>query len=168
MIALDTNLLVYAHRSATAEHRAARAAIERAAAAPAGWGFAAPVIAEFWSVVTHPTATGRPSTPAEALRFLAALARAGAEVWSPGVGFGLRLAQLAADLSVKGNRVFDLQIALCAFEGGAREIWSHDDRFVTMPGLRLVHALSRRAPPPSSKTANPTVQNPEHPLAPGR
>jgi len=141
VIALDTNLLVYAHRSATAEHKAARAAIERAAASDR-WGFAAPVVAEFWSVATHPSASGRPSTPKEALRFLAALADAGAHVWSPGTGFGLRLAQLAADLRVSGNRVFDLQIALCAFEGGARELWSHDARFVTIPGLRLVSPLA--------------------------
>lgn len=140
MIALDTNLLVYAHRSATSEHRAAKAAIERAAASDA-WGFAGPVVAEFWSVVTHPASRGRPSTPDEALRFLAALEDAGAHVWSPGVGFGVRLAQVAADLRVSGNRVFDLQIALCAFEGGAREIWSHDARFLTIPGLRLVQPL---------------------------
>ena len=44
MIALDTNLLVYAHRSATPEHKAAQAAIERAAATE-GWGFAVPVVA---------------------------------------------------------------------------------------------------------------------------
>ena len=141
MIALDTNLLVYAHRSATAEHKAARAAIERAAASDA-WGFAAPVIAEFWAVVTHPASRGRPSTPDEALRFLVALETAGAHTWTPGTGFAIRLAQLAADLNISGNRVFDLQIALCAFEGGARELWSHDSRFVTIPGLRLVPALS--------------------------
>jgi toxin-antitoxin system PIN domain toxin len=140
MIALDTNLLVYAHRSATAEHHRARAAIERAAAA-SGWGFAATVVAEFWSVVTHPAAGGRPSTTREARRFLSALADAGAEVWSPGAGFGLRLAQLADDLHVSGNRIFDLQIALCAFENGARELWSHDTRFVTIPGLRRVQPL---------------------------
>ena len=140
MIAIDTNLLVYAHRAATAEHRAARLAIERAAAASA-WGFPSPVVAEFWSVVTHPAAEGRPSKSGEARRFLSALADAGAEVWSPGAGFGLRLAQLADDLGVVGNRIFDLQIALCAFEGGARELWSHDTRFVTIPGLRLVQPL---------------------------
>jgi predicted nucleic acid-binding protein len=133
-------LLVYAHRSGTPKHKAARAAIERAAAL-SGWGISAPVVAEFWSVVTHPSATGRPSKPPEARRFLAALADAGAEVWSPGAGFGLRLAQLAEDLDVSGNRVFDLQIALCAFEGGAREVWSHDTRFLTIPGLRLVQPL---------------------------
>ena len=141
MIALDTNLLVYAHRSATPQHKASRAAIERAARAD-GWGFAAPVVAEFWGVVTHPDAAGRPSTPDEAQRFLLALAAAGAEVWSPGVGFGLRLAQLAADLRVSGHRIFDLQIALCAFEGGARELWSHDSRFVSVPGLRLVTPIA--------------------------
>ena len=140
MIAIDTNLLVYAHRAATPEHRAARAAIERAASSGA-WGFSAPVVAEFWSVVTHPTAAGRPSKPAEARRFLEAMAAAGAEVWSPGVGFGIRLAQLAADRGVIGNRIFDLQIALCAFEGGARELWSHDNHFVTIAGLRLVNPL---------------------------
>jgi toxin-antitoxin system PIN domain toxin len=140
MIALDTNLLVYAHRSAVPEHRAAMNAIERAASSGT-WGFAAPVVAEFWSVVTHPAATGRPSTPAEAQQFLSALSDAGADVWSPSKGFGLRLAQLAADLGVSGNRVFDLQIGLCAFEGGARELWSHDARFVTIPGLRLVTPL---------------------------
>jgi toxin-antitoxin system PIN domain toxin len=140
VIALDTNLLVYAHRSGTSEHKAARAAIERAADSD-GWGFAAPVVAEFWSIVTHPAASGRPSSPDEARRFLAALADAGAHVWSPGAGFGLRLAQLVADLRVSGNRIFDLQIALCAFEGGAREIWSYDARFATIPGLRLVQAI---------------------------
>jgi predicted nucleic acid-binding protein len=99
-------------------------------------------VAEFWSVVTHPAASGRPSKPDEARRFLAALADAGAEVWSAGPGFGLRLAQLAEDLDVRGNRICDLQIALCAFEGGDRELWSHDTRFVTIPGLRLVQPLS--------------------------
>lgn len=141
MIALDTNLLVYAHRSATPEHKAARQVIE-SAAATGSWGFAVPVVAEFWGVVTHPAASGRPSSPDEALRFLVALSSAGAERWSPGAGFGLRLAQLANDLDISGNRVFDLQIALCAFEGGARELWTHDSRFVTVPGLRVVRALS--------------------------
>jgi uncharacterized protein len=141
MIALDTNLLVYAHRAATAEHAAARAAIEQAAGSAGGWGLAAPAIAEFWSVVTHPAAQGRPSTPAEALAFLEQLVEAGAQVWSPGKGFGLRLGQLAAELKMVGNRIFDLQIALCAFEGGAQELWSNDARFATVRGLRLVNPL---------------------------
>jgi predicted nucleic acid-binding protein len=108
---------------------------------PGSWGFAAPVVSEFWSIVTYKGERGRPSRPEEALRFLAALDEAGAEIWSPGVGFGLRLAQLAADFDVAGNRISDLQIALCAFEGGAREIWTRDANFAVVPGLRRVRAL---------------------------
>lgn len=48
------------------EHRAARRALERAAAVPAGWGFTLANLVEFWSVVTHPAASVRPSTGAEA------------------------------------------------------------------------------------------------------
>ena len=139
MIALDTNLLVYAHRSAVAEHRSAQRAIARARRAAGGWGFSLPVAGEFWSVVTHPAAPGRPSTGGEARRFLAALGAAGAEVWVPGPGFAARLARLADDLSVLGPRLFDLQIALMAFEGGATEVWTTDSRFASVPGLQVVH-----------------------------
>ena len=51
MIAIDSNLLVYAHRTALPEHRRARRAIEKASRSPLGWGIAWPCIAEFWSVV---------------------------------------------------------------------------------------------------------------------
>lgn len=143
MIAIDTNLLVYAHRSQTAPHRAARRAIERAAQR-GRWGIAVASLAEFWAVVTHPASEGRPSTGAEASAYLAALAEAGAEVWEPGAGFGMRLAQLAVDLDVSGPRVFDLQIALTAFENGATELWTADARFVKLPGLRLHNPLAAR------------------------
>ena len=147
MIALDTNLLVYAHRSAVAEHRAARRAIIRARASSAGWGFSLPVVGEFWSVVTHPTAAGRPSAPEEARRFVVALEAAGAEIWTPGAGFAARLTQLAIDLSVTGPRIFDLQIALMAFEGGATELWTADRRFVSVPGLPVVSAFETAVKP---------------------
>ena len=139
MIAIDTNLLIYAHRAGMAEHGAARRAIRAAAAAPLGWGITLPSIAEFWSVVTHPASTGGPSTPQQAQAFLRALmVEAGAKVWLAHDGFWERLARLAADLRVQGSRIFDLQIALTAFENGASEIWTHDRSFVVFPGL-LVH-----------------------------
>lgn len=137
MIAIDTNLLVYAHRARTPQHAGARKAIERAAASPGGWGMAAAVLPEFWSVATHPASEGRPSDPSDAAAFVRALIEAGAMIWLPGPGFGERLLQVASDLALRGPRVFDLQIALTAFEGGAMELWSHDAAFVTVPGLRL-------------------------------
>lgn len=142
MIAIDTNLLVYAHRERTPQRAQARRAIEKAAASPRGWGMSAAVLPEFWSVVTHPSSEGRPSTPAQAAAFVRALPDAGATIWLPGTGFGERLLQVASDLAVSGPRVFDLQIALTAFEGGATELWTHDAAFITVPGLRVSDPLS--------------------------
>jgi predicted nucleic acid-binding protein len=142
VIAIDTNLLVYSHRSRTPQHAAARRAIERAASGADGWGFAAAVLPEFWAVVTQRSPGGRPSTPGQAARFVRALTEAGAAVWLPGPGFAGRLLQMAAALGVRGPRLFDLQIGLAAFEGGATEIWTHDAGFVPVPGLRVVDPLA--------------------------
>ncbi len=142
MIALDTNMLVYAHRRRTPQHRAARLAVERAAADARGWGIATPALAEFWAIATHPASEGRPSTGREAAEFVRALVDAGAHLWQSGPGFGQRLLQLAIDREVTGPRVFDLQIALVAFEGGATELWTHDRRFGGVPGLAIVDPLA--------------------------
>jgi toxin-antitoxin system PIN domain toxin len=146
VIAIDTNLLVYAHRSATPEHRVAQTAIETACSSRSGCGIAASSIAEFYSIVTHPAARGRPSTAREAAAFLRALQEdGGLEVWGPGPQFATRLLQTAGDLNVRGARVFDLQIAICALDGGATELWTHDSAFVKVPGLRFHDPLSSSA-----------------------
>jgi toxin-antitoxin system PIN domain toxin len=138
LIAIDTNLLIYAHRAALPEHRAARRAIERASCDSRGWGITLPSIAEFWSVVTHPASSGGPSTSRQARGFLYELiVEAGASLWMPREGFWQRLLELAGELRVAGPRVFDLQIALTAMENGAAEVWTHDSRFVAFPGLRI-------------------------------
>lgn len=137
LIAIDTNLLIYAHRAAVPEHGAARRALERAARDAAGWGITLASVAEFWSVVTHPAAAGRASTPREAAAFVDALADAGAQLWQPGPGFANRLLHAATQGNVRGARIFDLHIALTAVEAGAREIWTHDGDFVSVPGLRV-------------------------------
>jgi predicted nucleic acid-binding protein len=101
---------------------------------------------QFWSVVTHPASAGRPSTAAEPSRFLASLIReGGAHLWLPGPGFGERLLQAATTFDVRGPRIFDLQIALTALEHGATEIWTHDRRFLAVPGVRARDPLPPRA-----------------------
>ena len=136
MIAIDTNLLVYAQRRHTPEHRAARRAIERASADRRGWGLPLSCIAEFWCVVTHPASSGGPSPAKEARGFLHELmTNGGANVWTPGSGFWERLTPLASEMKFAGARVFDLQIALIALENGATELWSHDRGFGVLPGL---------------------------------
>jgi toxin-antitoxin system PIN domain toxin len=142
MIAIDTNLLVYAHRAAAPEHVAAIRALERAASDSRGWGFSVGSILEFWHVVTHSSASGRPSTPDEARRFLGNLERQGrARVWLPAPGFADRLLDAAARMRLTGGRIFDLQLALTALESGATEMWTRDAGFVRVPGLAIVDPL---------------------------
>jgi toxin-antitoxin system PIN domain toxin len=142
VIALDTNILVYAHRSATSEHDRARQAIEEAAGSPGGFGFALPTICEFWSVVTHPAASGRPSTPSEAADFVRSLVEdGGARIWTARPGLAERMLDFAIEQDIRGPRVFDLQIAVLALESGATEFWTHDRGFARVPGLKMVDPL---------------------------
>jgi len=138
VIALDTNLLIYAHREGTPEHARARTAIAAALADPRGWGICLPTIAEFWSIVTHPKMSGGASPARTVTQFFHYLVtEGGGSIWVPGPGFGERLTRWAASLKVRGKRIFDLQIAVIAFEHGAREIWTHDQNFVSVPSVKV-------------------------------
>ena len=53
MIAVDTNLLVYAHREDSPWHTVAYHCIERLAEAPGPWAIPWPCLHEFLAIVTH-------------------------------------------------------------------------------------------------------------------
>jgi uncharacterized protein len=143
LIAIDTNLLVYAFRAGAVEHSAAKKSLEEIFDDPNGCGISSPCICEFWSVVTHPLAAGGPSTPVLAGKFIGSLVeQTQMRIWLPLEGFASRFLKLAVDLGVTGHRIFDLQIGLIALEHGAREIWTHDRNFLRLPGLRVVEALA--------------------------
>ena len=138
MIAIDTNLLVYAHREGVPQHKVAYAAVLAALADPRGWGICLPTVAEFWRVVTHPNIAGRSSSSAAVTHFFHYLLTEGnGHIWTPGPGFAARLMRWAAVLKVRGDRIFDLQISVIAHEHGAREIWTHDHNFVSVPAVKV-------------------------------
>lgn len=79
MIAVDTNILVYAHRSEVPQHEVAWSALKAIWSAGHGWGLPWPCVHEFLAVVTNPKAYRIP-TPKEVAveavyRFRAAGAR---------------------------------------------------------------------------------------------
>jgi uncharacterized protein len=144
VIAVDTNLLVYAHRAGCVEHGAARRAIEGAANDSRGWSIAYSCVLEFWSVVTHPSSLGGGSTPEAARGFIQALIEtAGATIFPPAASLVPRCLQVAGQLGVRGARIFDVQICLCALEAGVTEIWTHDAGFIGLPGLKVLDPLGR-------------------------
>ncbi|MGH9465966.1 MAG: type II toxin-antitoxin system VapC family toxin [Terriglobales bacterium] len=135
MIAIDTNLLVYVHRAGVPEHAPARVALEAARNAPGGWGVSWPVVAELWSVLSG-SAVGPKAVALHVVEaMIADITRAGGAIWMPSAGMANRLASHANRMGVRGTRIFDLQIACIAREHGARELWTHDAGFLTVPGL---------------------------------
>jgi predicted nucleic acid-binding protein len=138
IIAIDTNLLIYAQRSDTSEHQRSVDALRKAADDASGWRISLPVHAEFWSVVTNPRAFKSPSTAAAAASFIHSLVRdAELRIWIPAEGFAQRLLEAAVNLTVTRAKIFDLQIGLIAQDNGAREIWTHDLNFTAIPGIKI-------------------------------
>ena len=68
MIAVDTNILVYAFRTDSRHHSRARAAVESVANGRAAWGIPWPCVHEFLSIATHPRTYDPPSPIADAVR----------------------------------------------------------------------------------------------------
>lgn len=119
MIAVDTNILIYAHREEFPKHTRAVERLSAIAAGPAPWGVPVFCLGEFVRVVTHRKVLTPPSSIEQALAFLDALAT------SPTYAVLLPDAEYATDLRhatttgrASGNLVFDAQIAaLCSRQG---------------------------------------------------
>jgi uncharacterized protein len=67
MIAVDTNILVYAHRQDSPWHTQAAACLRSLAEGAASWAIPWPCVHEFLAIVTHPRIYSPPSTAQRAL-----------------------------------------------------------------------------------------------------
>ena len=67
MIAVDTNILVYAHREDSPFHEAAFERVAELAEGPAVWAIPWPCLHEFLAIVTHPRIYAPPTPLAQAL-----------------------------------------------------------------------------------------------------
>ncbi len=134
MIAIDTNVLVYAHRLDLPDHREAAAAVDGALAGGETVGLPWPVLHEFLAVVTNPRAFVEP-TPfdvavGQAEHWLSSpMARALGE--RPG---HLRtLASVGQHGRVAGGAVHDARIAAICIDEAVRELWTVDRDFGRYP-----------------------------------
>jgi toxin-antitoxin system PIN domain toxin len=145
MRAVDTNLLVYAHRADSSWHDAARPLIADLAEGVAAWAIPWPCIHEFLAIVTHPRIY-RPPTPAPA-----AVAQVDAWMESPSLvllgeaaGHWQELRALVLAGRADGPRVHDARVAALCVSHGVREFWSADRDFGRFPGVVVVNPLVAR------------------------
>ena len=142
MIAVDTNVLVYAHRRDSPFHDAAAASVRELAEHRSPWGLPWPCVHEFFSVVTHPRVYDPPSTTDQAIDQVGAwLESPSAVVISEGGTYWNELSQLLLDGKIAGPLVHDARIAALCLSQGVRELWSADRDFSRFPRLRTRNPL---------------------------
>jgi uncharacterized protein len=142
VIALDTNLLVYAHRRDAPLHTAAQASLRQLAEGPDPWALPWPCVHEFLAIVTHPRIFSPPTELARALAQVSAwLDSPTVELLHEGAGYWDRLATLLQQGKIAGPRVHDGRIAALCLHHGVRELWSADRDFSRFPALTVRNPL---------------------------
>jgi len=142
MIAVDSNLLVYAHREDSPWHEAAYARIVELAEGKSPWAIPWPCIHEFLAIVTHPRIYA-PPTPLEN-----ALDQVEAWLESPSLvllseyeHYWQQLRSMLKSGRVSGPQVHDARIAALCQQHGVSELWTIDRDFSRFPGLTVKNPL---------------------------
>ena len=150
MIAVDTNLLVYAHRRGAPFHGEAVAAVRKAAEGKSAWAIPWPCIHEFLAIVTHPRIYDPPSTWEQALAQVDAwLASPSLRTLGEGTAYLPHLTDAVRTARATGGAVHDARIAaLCRYHG-VRVLWSADRDFSRYPELRVENPLIPQGDSPS-------------------
>ena len=144
MILPDVNVLVYAHKTGTAQHEQYRDWLLAELDGPAPVAVSELVLSGVVRVVTHPRVFDRPSTPRAALDYVTWLRdHPGTVVVGPGRRNWQVFAGLVADAEARGNLVPDAYHAALAIEHGCE--WITTDRdYARFTGLRWRHPLDAR------------------------
>ena len=142
MIALDTNLLVYAHREDAVWHETAYACVSRLAEGGAPWAVPWPCLHEFLAIVTHPRIFSPPTPIAGALDQVDAwLESPSLVLLAEGVAYWASLRALVAGGRVVGPLVHDARIAALCRDHGIDELWTADRDFSRFPDLPMRNPL---------------------------
>ncbi len=142
MIAVDTNLLVYAHREDAPWHDAAYARIRELAEGRPAWAIPWSCLHEFLAIVTHPRIYAPPTPLAVAVDQVEAWLEspsltllAESEIYWPALRTALQEGRIAGPL------VHDARVAALCRLHGVRELWSADRDFSRFPGLPVRNPL---------------------------
>ena len=136
MILPDVNVLIYAFRSDTAEHKACRSWLDDIVNGDQAYGIAPQVLASLVRITTNRRVFARPSTLGDALAFAGAiLDQPHCQVIQPGPRHWEIFTSLCRKTKVAGNLVADAWFAALAIESGCE--WITTDRdYSRFEGLR--------------------------------
>ena len=143
MIAVDTNMLVYAHRAESAFHTQAFACLKSLAEGSQPWGIPVSCLHEFLSVATNPKVFKPASNLEQALTQVDAwLASPQAHVLHSGSQHWQVLSDLTRKAKLQGGQFHDARIAAICIENGVTVLWSADRDFGRFKALKTVNPLA--------------------------
>jgi toxin-antitoxin system PIN domain toxin len=142
LIAVDANLLIYAHRTDSPFHEAAARSLVKLAEGSGPWAIPWPCVHEFLAIVTHPRIYNPRTETGIALDYLDAVFQ------SPGLVLLAEtemhwntLRSLVKAGQIASGRIHDARIAALCIQHGVRELWSADRDFNRFPTLKVVNPL---------------------------
>ena len=143
MIAIDTNMLVYAHRRESQWHDAARRCVLKLAEGRSRWAIPWPCIHEFIAIVTHPRIFRPPSALSTALDQVDAwLESPTVTLLSESELHWVELKALLTNGRIMGPMVHDARVAALCLQHGVRELWSADRDFGRFPALTVINPMA--------------------------
>jgi toxin-antitoxin system PIN domain toxin len=136
MIALDTNILVYAHREGTLYHKPAIELLRRLSQGLNPYALFWPSLYEFLRVVTHHRVFDPPSTVGEAMEALTEFLQPPVvQILSETAAHDAILREVLQASRVTGNLMHDAHLVALALEHGVHEILTLDDDFRRFPQI---------------------------------
>jgi hypothetical protein len=142
MIAVDTNILIYAHREESPWYETAYAVLERLVEDRSDWAIPWPSIHEFLAIVTHPRIYDPPSTRDQALQQVDEwLGSPVVQLLSESTDHWSRLKQLITIGQISGPKTHDAKIAALCLGHGVAELWTVDRDFSRFPDLTCRNPL---------------------------
>jgi len=136
MLLLDVNVLVYAYREDTPDHRRFKDWLESLVNGDEPYGMSDLVLSGFLRIVTHPSIFNPPSPIEDALAFVEQIrSQPNCIVMSPGPRHWQIFAGICQTNGIRGNLVPDAYLAALAMESGSEWI-STDGDYARFSGLR--------------------------------
>ncbi len=143
MLAVDTNVLVYAHRQDSPFHDTAADLVRRLAEGAATWAIPWPCLHEFYAVVTHPRIYAPPSTPEQAAAQISGWLDAPSMVLiGESEGYWDLAEPLLLGGRVTGSLVHDARVAAICAQHGVHELITQDRDFSRFPQVRVRRLLT--------------------------
>ena len=141
MIAVDTNILVYAHREESPWHQAADASSAEQAQSGEPWAIPWPCIHEFLAIVTHPRIYDPPTPLADAIEQVECWLEApNLAILGEAANYWSALRRTLDASRVVGPRIHDARVATLCLQHGVRALWSAD-RELTRFSIPVVNPL---------------------------